>query len=466
MLAAQSVFNAKIIVGTGYHDYDNYHLETALKSLADEFNADFIPWGYYNNKVMRSVNNYRSYKGFYGAGHPGTRTNNFYYQEAMNFFKLWQQPKQSIKMFKPRNGVEDYKYRTNKERVKKFYSIQVGEQSLSDSGAAYYDRLEPISAYTPFVKNQSEYNMLMQGKTVSFGNVLLVEFILPYNGVEKSEIYIKTDATDDIITSLYDNINDVFEEVYYSSIEGGIKIEVKRNKYYSFDKIKLLLTGVNISLNNIYIHYSGGKPKQYKEKNELLYISGEKIYGKDGFSDTWNDDWTGYNISTYKQKERYGDEFVDIPSYINAEKNNILELAYSENTSSKIEKTFTKEELYKNRNPNAPLHLRVEVYARMWCNIYDPERFASWNGEYNPFTDQPILTTDSYDYGTIQIGVKGVNGKTALIESNVGMFWSRIPFDIYLPPFSESQTISVGRKISDINSHLQMEIVDITISVI
>lgn len=465
MLVAQSVFNAQLIVGTGYHIYDQYQLETALRDLADEFGADFIPWGYYNDKVMRIVDGYRSYKGFYGSAHPGTRSNNSYYQEALNFFEKWQKPKQCIKLFKPRTGTVDYNYRDNYERSQKYYSVEVGEQSLSDTGAGRYDSLEPVD-YTPFTLNQSEYYTLIKKQDVSFGNILAVEFILPVIAFDKVNIYITT--TETLTVKLYNNLTNQFVEI--SNIEALAnniyKIPVENFAYFMNDKVKLLLSG-NVTISDIYIGYVGGREKQRIDKMQLLDYAGRHLIGGTGFADDWTTIWSNTGAATaYKQAERYGAEFVDIPGYLNAANANIIELAYDVTIRKNIMKTFTQSELYGDRSTNAPLHLRVEVYARMWCKIYDPEKFALWEGENNPFTDTPILTTDSYDFGTMQVGITGANNRTAILSKPVGMFWARIPFDVYLPPFSGNQTISISRKPGDINNTFVLEISDVIISVI
>lgn len=459
-LVAESVFNAKLLIGSGYTAYGYAYLETAMKGLADELGADYIPWGIYNDNII----NNRRYAGFWGNAHPGTRTNNMAYQEAFNYFEKWQKPNQSIKMFKPRTGTTDYNYRDNLERAQKFYSIQVGEQSLPDDKIGYYDRLQTSDDYTPFAKNQSEYFALMQGNSVNFGNVLAVEIMLPVICADSVNVYVN--SSEALTIQLYNNKTNVFDTQAVTSDRGLYTIPVNSAQYISHDKIKLLLSG-NVVLTNVYCKFIGGRKKQRIDKTTIQDYATSKIAGGVGFPDTWTNDWTNSGaITYYKQLDRYGSiDFVDIPSYQNSFNGNILELLFDATTIKSIDRTFTTAQLYGDRNPANPLNLRIELYARMWTKIYDPERFAAWTGENNPYTDQQRLTADTYDFGTLCVGVRDTANRLAIMEKPVGMFWSRVTFDIYLPPFSSDKILRIFRKVNDINPDMVLEISDIIISV-
>lgn len=459
-LVAESVFNAKLLIGSGYTAYGYAYLETAMKGLADELGADYIPWGIYNDNII----NNRRYAGFWGNEHPGTRTNNIAYQEAFNYFEKWQKPNQSIKMFKPRTGTTDYNYRDNLERAQKFYSIQAGEQSLPDDKIGYYDRLQTSDDYTPFAKNQSEYFALMQGNSVNFGNVLAVEIMLPVICADSVNVYVN--SSEALTIQLYNNKTNVFDTQAVTSDRGLYTIPVNSAQYISHDKIKLLLSG-NVVLTNVYCKFIGGRKKQRIDKTTIQDYATSKIAGGVGFPDTWTNDWTNSGaITYYKQLDRYGSiDFVDIPSYQNSFNGNILELLFDATTIKSIDRTFTTAQLYGDRNPANPLNLRIELYARMWTKIYDPERFAAWTGENNPYTDQQRLTADTYDFGTLCVGVRDTANRLAIMEKPVGMFWSRVTFDIYLPPFSSDKILRIFRKVNDINPDMVLEISDIIISV-
>src|SRR5690606_13124559 len=130
-----------------------------------------------------------------------------------------------------------------------------------------------------------------------------------------------------------------------------------------------------------------------------------------------------------------------------------------------INKSFTKEELYGDSNQNAPLNLRVEVYARTWCKIFDPTEYNAWTSEKeNPFIDEAQISNTSYDYTELELLIAGANGRNAILSNKVGLFWSRIVFDIYLPPFSDNQTFKFCRKPNDLNSSFDLEIADIIIT--
>lgn len=459
-LVAESVFNAKLLIGSGYTAYGYAYLETAMKGLADELGADYISWGIYNDNII----NNRRYAGFWGNAHPGTRTNNMAYQEAFNYFEKWQKPNQSIKMFKPRTGTTDYNYRDNLERAQKFYSIQAGEQSLPDDKIGYYDRLQTSDDYTPFAKNQSEYFALMQGNSVNFGNVLAVEIMLPVICADSVNVYVN--SSEALTIQLYNNKTNVFDTQAVTSDRGLYTIPVNSAQYISHDKIKLLLSG-NVVLTNVYCKFIGGRKKQRIDKTTIQDYATSKIAGGVGFPDTWTNDWTNSGaITYYKQLDRYGSiDFVDIPSYQNSFNGNILELLFDATTIKSIDRTFTTAQLYGDRNPANPLNLRIELYARMWTKIYDPERFAAWTGENNPYTDQQRLTADTYDFGTLCVGVRDTANRLAIMEKPVGMFWSRVTFDIYLPPFSSDKILRIFRKVNDINPDMVLEISDIIISV-
>jgi hypothetical protein len=467
MEACKSVFNAPLIVGSDYTNEGSYHGEMAMLQLAKELNADYYPFGAYGNNLLRNQN---KPTGLWSGAHPGTKTNNFYYQEAYNIFKNLNQPKQSIKVYTPRTGVSDYTYRTSKERNEKFTSVESGNYALMNN-QEYYDRINDLPSGSTAVST-GDYYRLMKKDTVTLDSKALVEVIVPVVNAEKFEVYVESHDIANITIKVFNNNTGVYDTITKTNMEGvdGAYITISDVKYVQFDKIKVLLDSEStITINDVYVKCYGGKEKAYNREINANSMSGTPIYqGGNGFGSDWETVWTnGGNCESYIQTTKYGADFEDLPKFLNISTNNIVVLPYNASEKKTISLTIPSTTLNDGVETMLPRLFRVEVYCRTFSKIYNPTAYSEWTGDNNPYTNTPILTSKSYDYTTLglDVAIAQNNNKVAVFDEQVGQFWSRVLFDVWIPPFTNSDmTFYLYRKPNDFNSDFELQIADVAIT--
>ena len=467
MEACKSVFNAPLIVGSDYTNEGSYHGEMAMLQLAKELNADYYPFGAYGKNLLRNQN---KPIGLWSGAHPGTKTNNFYYQEAYNIFKNLNQPKQSIKVYTPRTGVSDYTYGTSKERNEKFTSVESGNYALMNN-QEYYDRINDLPSGSTAVST-GDYYRLMKKDTVTLDTKALVEVIVPVVNAEKFEVYVESAGIANINIKVFNNNTGIYDTLTKTSMEGvdGAYITISDVKYVQFDKIKVLLDSENtITINDVYVKCYGGKEKTYKREINANSMSGKPIYqGGNGFGSDWETIWTnGGNCESYIQTTKYGADFEDLPKFLNISTNNIVVLPYDASEKKTISLTIPSTTLNDGVETMLPRLFRVEVYCRTFSKICNPTAYTEWTGDNNPYTNTPILTSKSYDYTTLglDVAIAQNNNKVAVFDEQVGQFWSRVLFDVWIPPFTNSDmTFYLYRKPNDLNSDFELQIADVAIT--
>ena len=236
---------SEMIIGTEH--YATKTIETLLYSLSKEMGIDAAPIGTVGNRVLSG-----DYAGFWGGGHPATRTNAHSFLEWMYF--MWQlpRPRKSIKVFRVRSeykggspDITDLSYDTIQQRIRYFQEIGSGENSLSESpntGWTYYDRLNESYA---IVNQTNEYCKLMANEDVIFTGRTLIEVTMDKLYPDTIDIYIKTDTEPDkvyvannndpstrydenrngdafkVTKTVYDSFSETIGENFYSDATGG-----------------------------------------------------------------------------------------------------------------------------------------------------------------------------------------------------------------------------------------------------
>lgn len=171
---------AQPIFGTD-HIIQNPAIDTLLKEYADKYGFVYCPIGTISEKVLQG-----RYAGFWGGGHPATRTNESTVEEWLHVLRHLH-VKQSVKIFRVRDeyattvtDVSGLNYDTLIDRLTKFVEINVGELALSEANDSwkYYDELGDTSKYN-VERHNNEYGLLIAGSSLSFNKWGLLEFISP-----------------------------------------------------------------------------------------------------------------------------------------------------------------------------------------------------------------------------------------------------------------------------------------------
>lgn len=183
------------ILGTD-HIIQNPAIDALLKDYAHEHGFVYCPIGTISEKVLQG-----KYAGFWGGGHPATRTNETTVEEWFHILRHLH-VKQSLKIFRVRDeyaatvsDVSGLNYDTLIDRLTKFVEINVGELALSEANDSwkYYDDLSDTSKYN-VERNQNEYCQLIAGSKLTFNKWALLEFVSPKVKPGRTVITIPGDA--------------------------------------------------------------------------------------------------------------------------------------------------------------------------------------------------------------------------------------------------------------------------------
>ena len=438
---AKAVTGGEVIIGTGYTTYSKPFLVSALANLAEEENGYFMPIGYDNDNIIRKDSSgFRAFKGFYGGAHPGTRTNAFYAQGLLNYLQRFRKPSKAINIYRPRTGIVDFVYSNPIEKLKKFYSIQMGERSLSDDKFGFYDNLEPDTQYKPFAVRNSEYLALLNGGAIELKEGILIEGILDKINCDNVVFKFEIEGAIESV-SIFNPITNTYGETSFVTENGGYKIDCN---YIEFDKVRIFIKGGG-KIKNPSFQYKGGSTKIVKESDINIF---PKEYILDGGGQNWG---TWSNIGTPSIYTQIVD-FIDIPNYL-PENSSILKLdtGVSKNGVSKI--------LPITAAKGASKRFMLEIYARMNPKIYDVEKYDSWVGLENPYTNVVQITPTSFDYGVLRIEFGGT--QLSIKKVPIDLFWSKIQVPLYLPAFTKGEiSLKLIREIDD-TSIFPMEISDV-----
>ncbi|MDD4375125.1 MAG: hypothetical protein PHG67_14535 [Bacteroidales bacterium] len=227
---------AEMIIGTDH--FATGAVETLLYGLAKELGILAAPIGTVGNQVL---SNY--YPGFWGSGHPATRTNAHTFLEWLYFVSQLPRPKKSVKVFRVRSeykagspSITDLSYDTIQQRIKIFQEINSGEISLKEAngvnGWEYYDRLDENFS-GEVVSN--EYCKLIANEDVSFTDNALLELIIDKLNPDTLRINI---AVDDAPDEIYIADNNAASTIYDEK-RTGQAFKVTKSVYDSFALIPI-----------------------------------------------------------------------------------------------------------------------------------------------------------------------------------------------------------------------------------
>ena len=208
-------------------------------------------------------------------------------------------------------------------------------------------------------------------------------------------------------------------------------------KYQRYDGLKLVMkyTG-SFNISDIYISYSGGVPKmqlpiEVREKKMFAEKLSQTTFDADSFS---SGGWTNSNAS-----------LVSIPvgqrDYPPITTTNYhCQLEYNaENAPQKISRTISLTGKFGYRK------MVVKVVARVFPKIFNTTETPD-----TYFTDVRQIEPDSYDLGTLCLGISYGSHSYNIHRRLVDIGWSEQYFELLLPPSETSVIISLFRDPNDI----------------
>ena len=227
---------AEMIVGTDH--FATNAVETLLYGLGKELGILAAPIGTVGNQVLSN-----DYSGFWGGGHPATRTNAHTFLEWLYFVSQLPRPKKSVKVFRVKSelkagspSITDLSYDTIQQRIKIFQEINSGEISLKEAdgvnGWEYYDRLDENFSGQGI---SNEYCKLIANEDVNFTDNALLELIIDKLNPDTLTINIAVDAEPDEIYIADNNA----ASTIYDEKKTGQAFKVSKTVYDSFASMSI-----------------------------------------------------------------------------------------------------------------------------------------------------------------------------------------------------------------------------------
>jgi hypothetical protein len=173
-------------------------------------------WGFWDLSSESAITNFgtgTAVPGYWGLEHPGVRTQSLWVIPlAKKINSELPRPRSGIKIFRPRptwpvSVIDDVLYDTIDERAERLEEVNIGHQSLQDSQAPWYDKLDTLAA-TGFLMQGvvSEYLKLgnyvpgVSFEQVAFSNFIVVEITLDTDVTSVDSVTIT--LTDDFTNGL------------------------------------------------------------------------------------------------------------------------------------------------------------------------------------------------------------------------------------------------------------------------
>jgi len=318
---------AEMIIGSEH--ITNSSVEMQMYALGKELGVLTCPIGVVGSRVLSN-----GYLGFWGGGHPATRTNAHSFIEWMYFIDQLPRPKKSIKIFRVRSSYKsgnptylDLGYDTILQRYRYFQEINCGENSLNEingqGGWEYYDRLDENF---DIVKNNNEYCNIMDSTNVQFSGFSLIEIVIDRINPKTLDIYIKTDVEPDNI--YLSNNND--PNTQYDENRNGDAFQVTKSVYNSFTTISTGTTfssdatgtgltytgqvkgthldGYWLFFNSTKSAESGGSGYLSGNTTQYEYIKCDPLLGRHKINlfKKWENNWSNFvNYSGYSYNNNY-----------------------------------------------------------------------------------------------------------------------------------------------------------------
>lgn len=255
-----------------------------------------------------------------------------------------------------------------------------------------------------------------------------------------------------------------FEDITSSAVyaDGVLTISLSGDilKYFRKDKLRILLNDSgNITLSDLSITYSGGKPKLNNVPNTFKPKPAyTELNSPTGFDSDWTvtDGWTNNGAAL----EQMPASVRDYPPKHSMNYHVKLDYDATDSLPTSIKKTFAV------TSSNGFKKVVVRVIARLF-----PKIFNTTVAEDDYHTQTRQIKADSYDMGTLVCSI-GNGAPYAVSKKPVDIGWSEITFESYIPPYTTSVDVILNRDefdfidISNYRNHTYpLQVYDVSVQV-
>lgn len=398
---------------------------SALKNLATQENCYFIditPTGeiFDNNQTNRR----------WTSGHPGTMTEAIFSNEvskALN--EILPRPTQTLKIFVKRNTQNAVKdslyYRTIEERDSKFFEIKVSQVAMQTADTLFYDDIVSWSSQSKSAVAYSDYlKLLSTSQNLTIANdYSLVESVIPGNAGNTASVNISMPLSSGSVQIwVKNNMTGT-----YDSLTTGTSATITAKKYIDVDKVSFLIynSGGYTITTSPTVTWTGFPIKDEKNYTEIIKpATGAQLLTKTGFEIADTSTWHITNRVPIDGQNPLGFTRVGFVS-----------------GSTTATQDFTV----------ANTATGVDVQIEIWCRTYIP--LFAWN------SSNPPVTTDSYDYGQIEVNINDKANSNISIKRRVPMHWSRILINTHI---NAKQTAPLNLKIKSTDKEVEFARVTLT----
>ncbi|WP_121811018.1 hypothetical protein [Mucilaginibacter kameinonensis] len=209
-------------------------------------------------------------------------------------------------------------------------------------------------------------------------------------------------------------------------------------RYVNYDNLKLVvdLSGNTFSISDIYVQYNGGVEK----KNKKVGYSPKLSFTEKISDNTFDSGWTGSGRWSNSGATLVSRSSInrDYPSLISPAINHI-ELGYdADGNPNKVFRTINV--TAKTGTRKAVVRVNAELFPKLYRTDLTPD---------SETTNTRQIKADSYDAGTVCLGIKG-NNIVNILKQRVEIGWTDVYFEFDIPPFQSTFELSIFRDVLDV----------------
>ncbi|AFM54803.1 hypothetical protein B620_gp25 [Croceibacter phage P2559S] len=244
----------------------------------------------------------------------------------------------------------------------------------------------------------------------------------------------------------------------YENGHAVISLNPADAKYLEFDKVKLIVADAGtFSVSDAYIEVTGGVDKPVFQKDVQPKLNGTELNADTAFRTDWISANNWVNEGATLEQMPVG--LRDYPTVNNELRHVKLDFGV-DMFPQKIKKVFN--------YPFSRGYTKVTIKAvvRLFPKVFNTTVASD---DYHTGIRQ--ITADSYDMGTLCVGITTGAGTPAVLRRNVDIGWAEVTFETYLPPFDSSFELSLWRDEKDLvdanyrNHTFPMQLQDVSVQI-
>lgn len=399
-----------------------------LRNIADQNDVPFIDV----TSKSRAMNT-AQFAGFWGGIHPGTRNVYLLIDPLRKGMKqVLPRPLRSMKIFRVRgtvtvSGVSSLSFRTIAQRHQLFKELYLAANVLADSVSNGYDSLNTVVDTTQPIAD--EYAQLATGASVSLGNWVLIDCVLPVNGTSGITLTL-SDPTISVFARQLNSDNTI--SWLPLSVLNGVYVVPENQGVVDGDRIAFALNkgggGISLSASPI-VAWAAGRARTPQPAGKLYPPKGTEMLTQP---------LTVVSSAIPVQWTNTGSLAISTPT----------DATYPTGCTGSVDVTSANglSQTFTYPASDDPVEIVVRVWARNWVSIYSSSGATPPNGP---------ITYETCDTGTLLCTLSGSSAIThasASLVEQVGLAWTEVEWRETLPANpTGTMTVVIDVRSQDVN---------------